>query len=145
MTPLVKSLTRPNWERIPEKHVYYYRNPKQKGSVYLLSFLFAFDLPDDEYFFAYSYPYTNSMLRQFLYFISLKHLPYFSRETICKTVQNRDVELLTITSPENLHKKVFSIDIGNLLRREEKLYLLLQEYTLESLQLHTFVMESFHF
>jgi hypothetical protein len=114
MTPLVKSTTRPNWERIPEKHVYYYKNPKQKGSTYLLSFLFAFDNPDDEYFFAYSYPYTYSMLRQFLYFISSKHLPFFSRETICKTVQNRDMELLTITSPDNVNKKVDKFHVRNL-------------------------------
>lgn len=56
MTPLVKSDQRPYWQRIPEKQVFYYRNPKSKS--YILSFVFVFDRETDVYYFSYSYPYT---------------------------------------------------------------------------------------
>mgnify|MGYP006960691762 CR=1 FL=1 len=46
MTPLVRSRTRPSWQRIPTNNVLYYRIPKRKG--YILSFFFKFDRADDE-------------------------------------------------------------------------------------------------
>lgn len=57
MTPLVKSTSRPQFERIPERQVFYYRCPKHQRS-YVLSFLFTFDKEEDVYYFAYCYPYT---------------------------------------------------------------------------------------
>lgn len=57
MTPIVKSDTRPGWERLPEKFVYYYRSNRHNKN-YVLSFFFMFDREDDVYYFAYCYPYT---------------------------------------------------------------------------------------
>ncbi|KAL0486883.1 cytosolic carboxypeptidase [Acrasis kona] len=100
MTPLVKSSSRPCWERLPEKQCYYYRMKNTKN--YALSFLFEFDKDDEDYYFSYSYPYTYSDLQKFLYNIECRKLPYFKRDLLTRTLQMRKVDLLTITEPENL-------------------------------------------
>ena len=48
MSPLVKSTSRPTWQRIPAKNVFYYRCPDHQKN-YVLSFAFAFDREDDVY------------------------------------------------------------------------------------------------
>jgi len=88
MTPLVKSESRPQWERIPEKYVYYYRSNRHSKN-YVLSFMFMFDREDDVYYFAYCYPYTYTDLQKFLYNIEVKNLPFFKRTELCRTVQHR--------------------------------------------------------
>ena len=57
MSPVMRSTTRPYWERIPPRSCYYYRSPRHK-KAYVLSVLVAFDIADDVYQFAYSFPYT---------------------------------------------------------------------------------------
>ena len=42
MSPMVKSTSRPVWQRTPAKNVFYYRCPDHKKS-YVMSFAFAFD------------------------------------------------------------------------------------------------------
>ena len=42
MSPMVKSASRPVWQRTPAKNVFYYRCPDHKKS-YVMSFAFAFD------------------------------------------------------------------------------------------------------
>lgn len=100
MTPLVKSSSRPYWERLPERQCFYYRMKNSKN--YALSFLFEFDREEDDYHFSYCYPYTYTDLQKFLFNIETKSLPYFKRELLTKTIQCRRVELITITEPENL-------------------------------------------
>ncbi|KAG2379463.1 hypothetical protein C9374_006580 [Naegleria lovaniensis] len=107
MTPLVSSTSRPKWQRIPEKQVYYYRKPPKyermaTTGTHFLSWVFVFDNDEDEYFFAYSYPYSYTDLQKFLSFIEYQGFNYFQREVLCRTVQNRRCDILTITSPENL-------------------------------------------
>ena len=68
MSPLVRSSSKPTWQRVPERNVHYYRCPKHKNN-YVLSFLFEFDREDDTYFFAYSFPYVskNTDMQRYLY------------------------------------------------------------------------------
>lgn len=98
MAPLVRSASRPEWQPVPEKHVFYYRCPRHRKS-YVMSFAFEFDRVDEPFYFAYSYPYTYTDVQQYLASLERRKLPFFSREVLCRTVQNRRVDLITITDP----------------------------------------------
>ncbi|XP_068019946.1 BEN domain-containing protein 5 isoform X3 [Melanerpes formicivorus] len=101
MAPMVKSTSRPKWQRIPSKNVYYYRCPDHKKN-YVMSFAFCFDREDDTYQFAYCYPYTYTRLQHYLDNLQRRNMDYFCRELLGLSVQKRRLDLLTITSPENL-------------------------------------------
>mmetsp|Transcript_38954 Transcript_38954/g.122905 ORF Transcript_38954/g.122905 Transcript_38954/m.122905 type:complete len:260 (+) Transcript_38954:75-854(+) len=95
MTPLVRSTKRTHWQRIPSRNSFYYKSPKHKMN-YVLSFIFEFDNEDEEYFFAYSFPYTYSDLQKYLYQIESRKLSFCKRELLCKTILQRRVDLLVI-------------------------------------------------
>lgn len=101
MTPLVRSTSRMKWERIPQKQCFYYRSPRLKKN-YVLSFAFNFDRDEDTYYFAYCYPYTYTFLQKFLRHIDAQAFLFWERALLCRTVQHRRVDLITITSPEPL-------------------------------------------
>jgi len=101
MSPMVKSTSRPKWQRIPAKNVFYYRSPEHHKN-YVMSFAFAFDRESDVYQFAYCYPYTYNKLQKFLNDIERLDLDYVSRRQLCVSVQQKQVDLLTITAPKNL-------------------------------------------
>ena len=105
MTPLVKSTSRPKWQRIPAKNCFYYRCPDHRKN-YVLSFAFAFDNETDVYQFAYCFPYTYSRLQGFLEELDRRNLECYKRELLCLTVQQRRVDMITITSPENVKDAV---------------------------------------
>ena len=65
LTPLVKSSSRPKWQRLPKKNVFYYRSPIHQNH-YVLSFAFNFDKEDDVYQFALAPPYSYSRLQAYL-------------------------------------------------------------------------------
>ncbi|XP_078484968.1 cytosolic carboxypeptidase 6-like isoform X2 [Ciona intestinalis] len=104
MSPVVKSTSRPKWQRIPSKTVYYYRCPDHRKN-YVMSFLFCFDRAEENevYHFSYSYPYTYSRLQTYLERIEKKQLNYFKRDLLTLTVQQRRLDLLTITAHENFN------------------------------------------
>uniref|UniRef100_A0A8P4KA43 Cytosolic carboxypeptidase 6 n=1 Tax=Dicentrarchus labrax TaxID=13489 RepID=A0A8P4KA43_DICLA len=112
MSPVVKSTSRPKWQRLPAKNVYYYRCPDHRRN-YVMSFAFCFDREDDVYQFAYCYPYTYSRLQHYLASLDRRNLPYLQREQLGLSVQQRRLDLLTITnsdhhqSPERGKKLVF--------------------------------------
>ncbi|XP_068599840.1 cytosolic carboxypeptidase 6 [Brachionichthys hirsutus] len=111
MSPVVKSTSRPKWQRLPAKNVYYYRCPDHRRN-YVMSFAFCFDREDDIYQFAYCYPYTYSRLQHYLASLERRNLPYLQREQLGLSVQQRRLDLLTITnsdhqSPEREKKLVF--------------------------------------
>lgn len=111
MSPLVRSKKRKVWQRVPEKSVFYYRSPEHKQG-YVLSFLFQFDDPSDTYYFAYSYPYTYTDLQRYLYDLDQRNMAFYNRELLCRTVQHRRLDLLTITDNEtssNKEKKIVFI------------------------------------
>ncbi|XP_078723658.1 cytosolic carboxypeptidase 6 isoform X3 [Lampetra fluviatilis] len=101
MTPVVKSTSRPQWTRLPGKHVFYYRSPEHRGR-YVVSFAFCFDREEDEYQFAYCFPYTYSQLQRYLDALQARGLDYVHRELLGLSMQQRRLDLLTITSPGNL-------------------------------------------
>ncbi|KAK7492935.1 hypothetical protein BaRGS_00015882 [Batillaria attramentaria] len=102
MTPLVKSTSRPKWVRIPTKYVYYYRCPDHRKN-YVMSFAFNFDSEDEVYQFAYCYPYSYTRLQNYLDNLEKRNYDFFTRELLCLTVQQRRLDLLTITHPDNLY------------------------------------------
>ena len=101
MAPVVCSTGRPYWERMPANSIYYYRSPRHERQ-YVLSFPFCFERADETYFFAYCFPYTYSYLQRFLFALESKALPHFHRELLCRTLQERRCDLVTISSPANL-------------------------------------------
>ena len=101
MAPVVSSSRRPYWERMPEGCVYYYRSARH-NKQYVLSFPFCFERADEVYYFAYCFPYTYSYLQRFLQTLDAKGLPHLRRECLTRTVQERRLDLLTISSPANL-------------------------------------------
>ncbi|XP_037059311.1 cytosolic carboxypeptidase 6 isoform X1 [Peromyscus leucopus] len=103
MAPMVKSTSRPKWQRLPPKNVYYYRCPDHRKN-YVMSFAFCFDREDDIYQFAYCYPYTYTRFQHYLDSLQKRNMDYFFREQLGQSVQQRQLDLLTITSPENLRE-----------------------------------------
>ncbi|KAL3868699.1 hypothetical protein ACJMK2_041476 [Sinanodonta woodiana] len=101
MSPMVKSLTRPRWVRVPAKNVYYYRCPDHRKN-YVMSFAFCFDKEDDVYQFSYCYPYSYSRLQNYLDTLEKRNMDFFTRELLCLTVQQRRLDMITITHPDNL-------------------------------------------
>ncbi|XP_054547747.1 BEN domain-containing protein 5 isoform X1 [Talpa occidentalis] len=100
MAPMVKSTSRPKWQRLPPKNVYYYRCPDHRKN-YVMSFAFCFDLEEDIYQFAYCYPYTYTRFQHYLDSLQKRNMDYFFREQLGQSVQQRQLDLLTITSPED--------------------------------------------
>jgi len=95
MTPLVRSTSRPQWQRLPSRNTFYYKCPRHKMN-YVLSFVFEFDLEDDVYFFAYCYPYTYTDLQRYLHSIDQMELPFYKREVLCRSMQHRRLDMLII-------------------------------------------------
>ncbi|XP_072580132.1 cytosolic carboxypeptidase 6 isoform X1 [Vulpes vulpes] len=100
MAPMVKSTSRPKWQRLPPKNVYYYRCPDHRKN-YVMSFAFCFDREEDIYQFAYCYPYTYTRFQHYLDGLQKRNMDYFFREQLGQSVQQRQLDLLTITSPED--------------------------------------------
>uniref|UniRef100_A0A9J8CAE2 BEN domain-containing protein 5 n=1 Tax=Cyprinus carpio carpio TaxID=630221 RepID=A0A9J8CAE2_CYPCA len=108
MSPVVKSTSRPKWQRLPAKNVYYYRCPDHRRN-YVMSFAFCFDREDDVYQFSYCYPYTYSRLQHYLASLERRNLDYLQREQLGLSVQQRRLDLLTITNPESIEEFEHSI------------------------------------
>eukprot|EP00742_Colponemidia_sp_Colp-10_P008767 GILJ01009514.1.p1 GENE.GILJ01009514.1~~GILJ01009514.1.p1 ORF type:complete len:427 (+),score=70.92 GILJ01009514.1:65-1345(+) len=106
MTPVVSSSSRPKWQRISEKNVFYYRCPRNNNN-WVMSFLFAFDSETDVFFFAYCYPYTYVSLQKYLCAVDAKRHPFWSREVLCKTLHGYNLDLVTISSPGNTSPQPF--------------------------------------
>ncbi|XP_043555159.1 cytosolic carboxypeptidase 6 [Chiloscyllium plagiosum] len=105
MTPVVKSTSRPKWQRLPSKNVYYYRCPDHRKN-YVMSFAFCFDRDNEVYQFAYCYPYTYTRLQHYLDNLERRNMDYFKRDLLGLSVQQRRLDLLTITNPVNLNTGV---------------------------------------
>ncbi|XP_071846417.1 cytosolic carboxypeptidase 6-like isoform X2 [Apostichopus japonicus] len=105
MAPLVKSTSRPRWQRIPPKNVYYYRCPDHRKN-YVMSFAFCFDKEADSYQFCYCHPYTYTRLQNYLDGIVKRKLSFIKRELLCLSVQQKRLDMLTITNPDNIDDQV---------------------------------------
>ncbi|ESU36587.1 Zinc-binding carboxypeptidase [Giardia duodenalis] len=98
-TPLVRSTSRTKWEHIP-KSLCWYGNVvprhKLKTQSRVLSFLFQFD-KDENYFFAFTYPYTYSMLTKFLARIKDHRLSYTKIVSLGRTTAGNDIQVVLIS------------------------------------------------
>ncbi|XP_023345018.1 cytosolic carboxypeptidase 6 [Eurytemora carolleeae] len=98
MTPIVRSTSRPKWQRIPRENVYYYKSPEHSNN-FVLSFAFAFDRDEERYQFSCCYPYSYSRLQLYIDEILAKKPTLVTREVISKSIKGRNLDLLTITEP----------------------------------------------
>ncbi|EDV22329.1 uncharacterized protein TRIADDRAFT_28493 [Trichoplax adhaerens] len=105
MAPVIKSTTRPKWVRLSAKNAFYYRSPDHDNN-YVMSFAVVLDKENEEYSFAYCYPYSYSKLQRYLDAIEARSLRYVRRECIALTLQHRRLDMITITSPGNLQHDV---------------------------------------
>lgn len=101
-TPVVRSATRSKWEKIPKQQCYYYMSPKHKcyTSNPILSFVFQFDRAED-HFFAFCYPFTHSMLSQFLTRLSDHRVSFLRIVTLGHTKMGRDLSVVLINKDIN--------------------------------------------
>lgn len=67
--------------RIPSKHIYYYRS-QSHGDRFILSFVHVFAARNDYCEFAYCIPYSYTKLQNFLIDIERRKLPYFKRKQL---------------------------------------------------------------
>lgn len=85
LTPLVKSSTRPKWQRLPKNHVFYYKSTVHQNH-YVLSFAFAFEKEDEVYQFAIAPPYSYSRLQAYLTALETKFRDRFERVVLAKSL-----------------------------------------------------------
>eukprot|EP00042_Codosiga_hollandica_P028956 m.155997 g.155997 ORF g.155997 m.155997 type:complete len:834 (+) comp52927_c2_seq3:1994-4495(+) len=98
MSVVVRSSSRPHWAWLPPANSFYYHLPNKKQ--YVLSFAFVFDKARDKYEFAQCFPYTFADLQRLT--LRISGGGSVLRRQIGRSVQQRPLELLTITSPGNL-------------------------------------------
>ncbi|XP_055604992.1 cytosolic carboxypeptidase 6 [Uranotaenia lowii] len=112
MTPLVKSTSRPKWQRLPRCEVFYYKSAVHQNH-YVLSFAFGFDKEDEVYQFAMTFPYSYSKLQAYLSALETKYPESFERSQLGTTIQNRRLDLVTfdeVKKPEKVdHKNLIHI------------------------------------
>ncbi|XP_045767515.1 cytosolic carboxypeptidase 6-like [Maniola jurtina] len=94
MTPLVRSTSRPKWQRIPRRLIFYHRSLVHRGRK-ILSIAFGFDKEEDIYQFSAAAPYSYSRLQKYLAQWEKRALPFATRESIAQTTQKRRIDLIT--------------------------------------------------
>jgi len=102
MSPVIRSTSRNKWQRVPGKNVFYYKCPDHRKN-YVMSFAFQFDKETDVYEFAYCFPYNNARLTNWIKEQEARDIDYFYADVLCETVQQRPLDIITITSPDNIH------------------------------------------
>ncbi|SPP80894.1 blast:Cytosolic carboxypeptidase 6 [Drosophila guanche] len=111
LTPLVKSSSRPKWQRMSKRQVFFYRSAMHQGH-YVLSFAFIFDKEEDVYQFALAWPYSYSRLQSYLNVIDARQGTdkRFTRSVLIKSLQNRNVDLLTIDQVTHKQRSTNRLD-----------------------------------
>ena len=71
--------------RLPEKQLFWYRSPQHHNN-YVASIVFCFDRTDDQYAFAYCYPYSYARLQKYLEAVERRRLPTFHRQLLHLTL-----------------------------------------------------------
>ena len=93
MTPVVKSSSRPRWQRIKTSQVYYYTSPEHDEQM-VLSIAFSFDRENETYSFALSYPYSYTRLCAILKRLSKRtsnECQIIRMETIAKSLVSNHI------------------------------------------------------
>ncbi|EEB10781.1 conserved hypothetical protein [Pediculus humanus corporis] len=113
MTPIIKSSSRPKWQRIPKKYIYYYKSPDHNGQT-VLSICHGFDKEEDIYQFAYSFPFSYSKCQAHLKQIEQKKYSFIKREILTKSIQMRAIDMLTISNIESNKKQRIVFILGRI-------------------------------
>lgn len=71
--------------RLPEKQLFWYRSPQHHNN-YVASIVFCFDRNDDQYAFAYCYPYSYNRLQKYLEAVERRRLTTFHRQLLHLTL-----------------------------------------------------------
>ncbi|XP_022820628.1 cytosolic carboxypeptidase 6-like [Spodoptera litura] len=95
MTPLVRSTSRPKWQRIPRRLIFYHRSLVHRGRK-ILSIAFAFDREEDVYQFSAAASYSYSRLQKHLATWEKRAQAFATRQSIAQTTQKRRIDLVTI-------------------------------------------------
>ncbi|CAG9566607.1 unnamed protein product [Danaus chrysippus] len=95
MTPIVRSTSRPKWQRIPRRLMFYHKSMIHRGRK-ILSLAFAFDKEEDVYQFAAAVPYSYSKLQKYLAIWEKRAQGFATRRSIAQTTQKRRIDHLTI-------------------------------------------------
>ncbi|CAH2104425.1 unnamed protein product [Euphydryas editha] len=95
MTPIVRSSSRPKWQRLPRRLLFYHRSLVHRGRK-ILSLAFGFDKDEDIYQFAAAAPYSYSRLQKHLTMWEKRAQTFATRESIAQTTQKRRIDLITI-------------------------------------------------
>ena len=99
MTPVVKSTSRPRWQRIRTNQVYYYVSPEHDEQM-VLSIAFSFDRENETYSFALTYPYSYSRLVAIMKRLSKRRseeCQIIKMETIAKSLVRYIVSFSLVT------------------------------------------------
>lgn len=97
MSPTIRSASRPRWERLHPRSVFYYKSQKKdQKNQYVLSFVHVFDKADEPFYFCYSYPFSYTHQQMILADLERRRLPCVTRDLLCRTVQHRRCDVLTI-------------------------------------------------
>ena len=86
LTPVVKSTSRPRWQRMQRQFVFYYESPLHSDH-FVLSFAFSFDREDERYSFALAQPFSLSRYNLYLEAILAAQHSFLRCETIGRTIQ----------------------------------------------------------
>lgn len=103
-TPLVRSTSRAKWEHIPQRQCWYglgVQRHRLKTSYPVASFLFQFNRQEN-YFFAFTYPYTHSMLTKFIGRIRDHKLSFCKVLSLGKTPGGSDMPVIMVS--QDIHK-----------------------------------------
>jgi hypothetical protein len=101
-TPVIKSSSNPHWRQIPGQNVSLINNCTKHSNTPLcvsctcICLYLQFSNPRDEYFIAYSYPYTYSDLMKFITTRSNKQPELITKKTIGASVLGHSIELIKI-------------------------------------------------
>ncbi|CAH1173884.1 unnamed protein product [Phaedon cochleariae] len=111
MAPVYRIVpSKPKWERITDKPVY-----NLADDIFTLTFKFRTpENPDSVMYFAFTYPFSFTDLEKMLLNIDSKYLSitpttddeiYYVKETVCRTIEGRSIDLLTISSHHGITKQ----------------------------------------
>jgi len=100
----------PHWRRIGSNIMYFSNNIRNKGNknYYTMSFDVTFPRDTTLVYMAYHFPYTYTRLKAHLNMIRPPENVIFQRQTLCQTLLNNKVDLVTITAAENYSKPISS-------------------------------------
>ena len=114
LTPVVKSTSRPRWQRMQQQFVFYYQSPIHNDH-FILSFAFSFDREDERYSFGLAQPYSLSRYNLYMGTINMSswaverwdpltaHIDVCSMQTSIWAALLKMIKKIIIIENQNIH------------------------------------------